>query len=1121
MSPRRLSPSSLNQFLGCEHRTYLDALDARGVLGAERLAPNAQLLLERGERHEEAFLQRLRDEGRDTVSLPRTGSVSDRYAATVQEMRAGRQVIHQACLLDDGWVGYADFLIRVDEQSDLGNFSYEVHEAKLGSHPRPSHIFQSLFYNDRLAELQGWRPTRVHLVLGNDERPAFAPDEFDAYAARVRARFLQRRAELDGPQPAPAYPYPVADCEFCPWWKHCADRRRDEDHLSLVAGLQRSQGLKLEEEGVHTVVGVAGVPARQVVPRLHATTLDGLRAQADLQVRSRGLDVPLYELLKPAHDRGLARLPEPSDGDVFFDFEGDPFWGDDGLEYLFGTVSLEDGAWRYRRLWATSRADEKRQFETWMDWVSSRLSEHPDLHIFHYNSYEPTAIKKLMSRHATRAHEVDELLRRKVFVDLYGVVRQAMRVGIESYGLKPLEPVFGFSRDAELRGATGSLRRWQEFEQTREPRFLEEIAGYNEDDCRSTAALRNWLMERRGEAEAQFEIELGALLPEPEREPSDRAQRYRERVELARDLLMPGLPDDESEDDAEQRARRIAFDLVGYHEREAKPAWWAHFARVDSSIADLRDNDSEAIAGLEPATGSVREDAGASWRWQLQFPPQQYKLRVGGAWDPDADYGVTIESLDERTRTVTVRRSKKSGDAIPAVLLPGLPIATEAQIDALLRFADRVHEHGLMPCGDFDAATDLLLARAPRMAQGTAPLGLEAGYDDARLCAQVAGLERSALVVQGPPGSGKTYAGARLAVDLMQRHGMRVGVMATSHKAIVNFLETVDLWAAKKRYAFRGWKKASDDPDNNYKSDHITSSTKPPKDVELQLVAATSWWWARANEHESVDVLFIDEAGQVSLADAIAVSQGAKNTVLLGDPQQLAHVSQGTHLHGSGASVLQHLLLGENTIPRDRGVFLERSWRMHPRVCAFVSKTMYDGLLHSAEDCSRQTVTSPGLSGAGLRMLGVEHTDNRQTSPEEAAVIAEEIERLLDGGRYVDRDGDEHELTSAEILVVAPYNAQVRTLKAALPPGARVGTVDKFQGQQAPVVFFSMTSSSGEDVPRGMDFLFSRNRLNVAVSRAQALAVVVCSPRLLSTRCTTVEQMQLVNMLSRFADAAR
>jgi uncharacterized protein len=273
---------------------------------------------------------------------------------------------------------------------------------------------------------------------------------------------------------------------------------------------------------------------------------------------------------------------------------------------------------------------------------------------------------------------------------------------------------------------------------------------------------------------------------------------------------------------------------------------------------------------------------------------------------------------------------------------------------------------------------------------------------------------------------------------------------------------------------------------------------------------------------ESVDVLFVDEAGQVSLADALAMSGAAANVVLLGDPQQLPHVSQGTHPRGSGVSVLEHLLGGRDTIPSDRGVFLDRTWRMHPAVCGWVSRTMYDGRLESMDQCARQRVESSAseLSGAGLRLVAVPHEDNRTNAPEEADRIAIEIDRLLADGSFTDAHGASRRLTLADILVVAPFNAQVRCLRGRLPEGARIGTVDKFQGQEAPVVFFSMTSSSGEDVPRGMDFLFSRNRLNVAVSRAQAVAVVVCSPKLLWAPCNTVEQMTLVNALCEFADDA-
>jgi uncharacterized protein len=389
---------------------------------------------------------------------------------------------------------------------------------------------------------------------------------------------------------------------------------------------------------------------------------------------------------------------------------------------------------------------------------------------------------------------------------------------------------------------------------------------------------------------------------------------------------------------------------------------------------------------------------------------------------------------------------------------------------------------------------------------------------------QAHGLQDSALFIQGPPGSGKTYTGARLAVDLMRR-GKRVGIVATSHKAIINLLREVDACADEEQFDFRGLKKASSDDDSVYTSARIASSASsddfPADETEYQLIAGTAWLWTAERMAGAVDVLFVDEAGQVSLADALAISQGARSVVLLGDPQQLAHVSQGMHPPGAGVSVLQHLLGAANTVAPDRGVLLNRTWRMHPDVCGFISDTMYDGLLDSVPGCELQRIESPGLSGAGLRLIEVHHEDNRQSSPEEADAIAAEYERLLDGGRWIDRSGASHPLTVDDILVVAPYNAQVRCLKSRLPPGARVGTVDKFQGQEAPVVFFSMTSSSGEEVPRGMDFLFSRNRLNVAVSRAQALAVVVCSPRLMSTRCRTVEQMRLVNMLCRFAAEAR
>ena len=288
----------------------------------------------------------------------------------------------------------------------------------------------------------------------------------------------------------------------------------------------------------------------------------------------------------------------------------------------------------------------------------------------------------------------------------------------------------------------------------------------------------------------------------------------------------------------------------------------------------------------------------------------------------------------------------------------------------------------------------------------------------------------------------------------------------------------------------------------------------------MLLLAGTAWLFTREEmEDADLDTLFVDEAGQVSLADALALGTCARNVVLLGDPQQLGQVSQGIHPEGAAASVLEHLMGAEDTVPPDRGLFLSHTWRMHPDVCRFISQTSYEGRLDSMPQCERQRIDSPGLAGTGLRWLPVEHEGNRGSSVEEADRIAAELE-LLFKGTFTDFKGRERRLTWEDVLIVTPYNAQVRLLRAQLGPHARIGTVDKFQGQEAPVVIFSMATSSGDDMPRNVDFLYSRNRLNVAVSRAQALAVLAASPNLLEIRCSTIEQMRMVNALCRFVEEA-
>jgi uncharacterized protein len=396
-------------------------------------------------------------------------------------------------------------------------------------------------------------------------------------------------------------------------------------------------------------------------------------------------------------------------------------------------------------------------------------------------------------------------------------------------------------------------------------------------------------------------------------------------------------------------------------------------------------------------------------------------------------------------------------------------------------------------------------------------------------------VEGSYLFVQGPPGAGKTWTGARLITHLIGR-GKRVGVASQSHKAIHKLLSEVIEAAQEEGVSLSALKKASGENEESFYrgvgavlKDADGESNSPLQaqivenatsvlafgDAPHQLYAGTGWLFAREELDSKLDYIFVDEAGQISLADALALGTASRTLVLLGDPIQLAQVTQGIHPAGSGSSVLAHLLGDRATVPEEMGLFLARSFRMHPDVCRYISSAFYEDRLESAEECAAQ-----GSSfGTGLRFVAVAHDGNSTSSEEEAAAIKTAIERLL-GGTWTDSEGVTRPITPGDVMVVAPFNAQVKLLTERLQDGVSIGTVDKFQGQQAPVVFFSMASSSGEDAPRGIDFLMSRNRLNVAVSRAQCLAYLVCAPQLLDVSAKTVEHMRLANALCRFVELA-
>ncbi|MFL6033970.1 MAG: TM0106 family RecB-like putative nuclease [Gaiellaceae bacterium] len=1025
----------MNSFLECEH---LVALEIAGTSPPLVDNPQADLIRRKGDEHEAAYLASLRVAGK-TVVEP---DDAEDAARLIREATA--DVIYQPEFEDPaGWRGRADFL-----ELQTGG-TYEVVDTKLARHAKPYYILQLCFYSEQVARIQGRAPRQMHVVLGSGERASFRPEEFGAYYRRVRKRLEQFVAN-----PPPTEPWPVQHCAICDFRSLCEAYWEETDSLSRVYGMRRNNRGELADLGVSTLAELAhaqGLPEK----------FDRIHEHAELQLWARENNADKYVLQQPQPELGFALLPDPSPGDLFFDFEGNPFWDSEGsLEYLWGILDVDGN---FTPLHAHDHDTERAAFEAFIDLVRDRLARHPDLHVYHYAAYEITALRRLMGRHGTREAELDDLLRRGVFVDLLKVVRNGLRASRRGYGLKEMEAFLDFERRAEIKEGGTSIIVFEQWMQSREPALIEQLDAYNREDCIATRLLRDWLLELRAEAVARF-----GPLPQPEpKEPRETPPRKAERAALRAQLLEAG--------------EELAAHLLDYHDRERKPVWWAFFDRLEMSADELVE-DAESIGKLELTGGP--EPVLRSHAYTFTFPPQEHKLGPNQdvAEPTTGNNAGEITALDRDARSLVLKRGPSLDDVpLPDALIPKDVYRTNDQEDALERIG-----HSLLARDRRYPAVESILRREP--------FERDVQHDD--LTQLVLSLDRRHLVIQGPPGSGKTWTIGRL-IPALVAAGKTVGVASQSHKAIHNVLDAIDAPIVGKKKASGG------NPESFYEGANVENVTDNDAVVDCDVAAGTAWLFSDPDHERTLDYLFIDEAGQVSLADALAMATCARNVILVGDPQQLAQVIQGSHPPGSSASVLTHLLGDADTIPPDRGVFLERTFRLHPDVCAYISEEFYDGRLQP--DASTTERTTP--FGTGLRYIEVAHEGNRQDSREEVDAVRAEVERL-------------HAAGVRDLMVVAPYNAQVNALREALPANVRVGTVDKFQGQEADVVLYSMASSSGEDVPRGLEFLFSRNRFNVAISRAECLAYLVCSPRLLEVDCRTIDHMRLANALCRFVELA-
>jgi predicted RecB family nuclease len=1122
------SPSDINRFFDSRFGSWMDRFHVERPGAVTRDAPDPQLklLAAMGIAHEQRYLESLRASGRDVWEPARSDKkppFDEQLEATLGAMRAGHDVIYQAALRHGEFEGYADFLLRVPRPSQLGDFSYEVADTKLARHPKPYFLLQLCAYAKMLEHLQGVRPANVYIVDGAAQQLTFRTDDYYFYFTSLEEEFLHYQRAFHPEQ----RPVPDARADHGHWRTYADEILEATDHPCRVAGITSHQMKRLAEAGITTRAQLA-TDTRVHIPNVDDSVFARLRAQARLQVASHGRHTPSYELIAQEDDTqrvGLALLPPVSPKDVYFDMEGYPLV-EGGLEYLFGVTHMERGKPAFKDFWAHDRASEKRAFEGFIDWVYERYRSDRSMHVFHYASYERSALCRLMGTHGTRERELDALLRGEVFVDLYRVVKQSVRIGQPSYSLKKVEHLYRPARHGDVANAAQSVveyARWIEAKDGADwetSSILRGIRDYNRDDCESTWELRMWLAARQAEASIAYippgKHEQGA---EPEREPA------RDENQALSRRLIDSIPADRSADPERWRIQELLGHLVEFHRRERKPLWWAVFERQGKTHEELVE-DSDCLGACQrTATPPIEGKKSCDYEYSFD-PDQDTQLREGDRCFIAEDLVRTsIVKLDAAVGLVLIKLGKGSSQPPDLIsLIPDEEVRTDTLEASIASIAKSWEATGKLA-----PALDTLLRRSMPRVKGVQPGAELLAARDATADAVsdvMLNLDQTSISIQGPPGTGKTRV-ASAAISALAMRGCRIGISSNSHKAIQKLIQEVQKRALAHGVPLRITKINSDPSKDELIASGKVTGAKSIKDVELegadspQVVGGTAWAFSAPHAVGQFDYLFIDEAGQVSLANLVAMSPAAKNLVLLGDQMQLGQPIQGSHPGESGQSALEYLLQGSRTVPANLGIFLGTTWRLHPRICDFISGAAYEDKLHAHASTATRVIHLPRSAAgrlldreAGILYVPVEHEGNAQASDEEVDTIAALLAELRECERVGDASERPRKLANEDVLVVAPYNKQVRALQAKIA-GVMSGSVDKFQGQEAAVVIVSMCASSGEGTPRGVEFLLNLNRLNVALSRAQSLAIVVGSPRLGRMRVRSVAQMKLVNLFCR------
>ena len=1118
------SPSDLTLYMDSPFASWMEhSVLINPELLSSTDAPDElmSLLQKKGALHEDEVLKSFLEADLSVIQISKSpNAVQDTIAA----MRSGVDVIYQAALSLLPFKGYADFLVKVEGKSRLGDFYYEVWDTKLAKTLKPYVIIQLCCYAEMLEALQGRRPDYVVAALGNGDNQRLRTNDYFYYYQNLKSRFLQAHQNFSEHHLL----NPADSTSYGRWTNYAENMLIQADHLCRIATITRSQIKKLNKAGVNTMQAIVDSDCDSV-RGINSDVLTRLKAQAKIQKDSVGKDVPLYQILPHEIDKktGLSLLPLSSSLDIYFDIEGFPL-EDGGLEYLWGVTYFDESRVRqYKDFWAHNKEQEKISFKAFIEWTYDRWLQDPTMHIYHYANYEIAACRKLMGRYGICEHEVDQLLRNEVFVDLYKVVKGSLLLGEPRYSIKNVEHLYRDKRSTEVGSGGDSVvvyERWREDPDGNSwetSKILNAIREYNIDDCNSTQELVDWLRLRQKEHGIVYLGKTEVIEAEVQDE-------ITERIKLRDALLQKAVQLKDQGDIKNAEVHSLFAWVLEFHRREKKPMYWRFFDRMGLSDKELID-DIDCLARCKRTNKPPYKPTARARNLIYEYAfdsNQEFKgicekyIILGKERDVGKNINVNVIKEDSHfdEGLIALQMSQELDEII--TLIPDENIPVKPIPEAITKQAESFLRGDLVNT----AIVDFLMRNIPRITGYQSGQPIVLSHDPSlrllEIVKAVRYLDNSYLAIQGAPGSGKTYTGKHVIAELLKL-GKKIAISSNSHKAINHLLINTVKYC--KEEGITGYFACTKDTDETltelgvdiYKNEDIASHLQPSC-----VIGTTAWGFTRDDLENAFDYLFIDEAGQVSVANLIAMSRSTKNIILMGDQMQLGQPSQGSHPEDSGLSILDYLLHKTPTIDESKGIFLGTTYRMHSAVNRFISDAIYEGKLKSVLDNDLQCIKVPdGYQGilnkeAGIIPVPVFHEGNTQASEEEVEKIVL-LARQLIGRVFTAKNGVDRLIDWSDMLFVAPYNHQVNKLKSALGKQAKVGSVDKFQGQEAPIVFLSMCASDANESARGMKFLFDKNRINVAVSRAQCMAIVVYSPSLLETAASNIEQLEKVNLFCR------